>query len=253
MTGLDVEHDRIVEICIERVVGGVKVGGLHSLVRPDARAGGAAHVHGLDEAALADAPPFAAIADAVIAQLEGAAIVAHAAEWDVSFLLAEMKRAGKSLQITNWLDTLVLSRRAFAFHSHSLDALSAELGIDRARAHRADADVAAMRVVFERCVAVLAPVSVRDLWEVRVAERRARESIVQACAAAVEHAAQVVVTYRPSRRGPEPMLMVLTEIRSDLDPPRVIGYQLPGRGRRELRADRILRVEPAPQSQSATR
>ena len=32
---------------------------------------------------------------------------------------------------------------------------------------------------------------------------------------------------------------------ADLDPPRVIGYQLPGRGRRELRADRILRVDPA--------
>jgi DNA polymerase-3 subunit epsilon len=41
--------------------------------------------------------------------------------------------------------------------------------------------------------------------------------------------------------------MVLTLVRSDLDPPRVMGYQLPGRGRRELRADRILRVDPAPE------
>jgi len=37
--------------------------------------------------------------------------------------------------------------------------------------------------------------------------------------------------------------MVVTAIELDLDPPRVIGYQLPGRGRRELRADRILRIE----------
>ena len=37
--------------------------------------------------------------------------------------------------------------------------------------------------------------------------------------------------------------MVLVEIAVGLDPPRVIGYQLPGRGRRELRADRILRIE----------
>ena len=37
--------------------------------------------------------------------------------------------------------------------------------------------------------------------------------------------------------------MVLAEILAGLDPPRVIGYQLPGRGRRELRADRILRIE----------
>ena len=39
--------------------------------------------------------------------------------------------------------------------------------------------------------------------------------------------------------------MVIVEVRSDLDPPRVMGYQLPSRSRRELRADRILRVEPA--------
>jgi DNA polymerase-3 subunit epsilon len=244
MTGLDVASDRIVEVCVERVVGGVRVGGVHSLVRPDARAGGAAHVHGLDEAALEGAPPFAAIADDILRAIDGAALVAHAAEWDVSFLLAEMGRAGKNVELTHWLDTLVLSRRAFAFRSYSLDALCTELHIDRGRAHRADSDVTAMRAVFDRCVALLAPVSVRDLWEVRIAEKRAREAIVTACAAAVEHAVPVLLTYRPSRRAPEPMLMVLTEIRSDLDPPRVIGYQLPGRGRRELRADRILRVEP---------
>jgi DNA polymerase-3 subunit epsilon len=244
MTGLDVREDRVVEVCIERVVGGARVGGVHSLVRPDVRAGGASHVHGLDEAALASAPVFADVAGAIEDALDGAVVVAHAAEWDVSFLAAEMTRAGRTLGVTHWLDTLVLARRAFAFRSYSLDALCHELAIPRGRAHRADSDVAALRAVFDRCVGLLAPVSVRDLWEVRIAERRAREAIVQACAAAVEHAAPVVLTYRPSRRGPEPMLMVLTEIRSDLDPPRVIGYQLPGRGRRELRADRILRVEP---------
>ncbi len=246
MTGLDVALDRIVEVCVERVVGGVRVDGIHTLVRPSERAGGAAHVHGLDAAALEGAPAFADVADEILRVLDGAALVAHAAEWDVKFLLAELARAGRSVAISHWLDTLVMARRSFAFPSYSLDALCVKLGIDRGRAHRADSDVAAMRGVFDRCVAILAPVSVRDLWEVRVAERRAREAIVQACEAAVEHAAPVQLTYRPSRRAPEPMLMVLTEVRSDLDPPRVIGYQLPGRGRRELRADRILRVEPPP-------
>jgi DNA polymerase-3 subunit epsilon len=53
------------------------------------------------------------------------------------------------------------------------------------------------------------------------------------------------VTYRATRRAPEPLTIVISEVRSDLDPPRVLGYLLPGRGRRELRADRILKVEPA--------
>jgi DNA polymerase III subunit epsilon len=244
MTGLDAAKDRIVEVCIDRVVGDRRVVRVHSLVRPDERVGGASHVHGLDEAALAGAPPFAEVADQILAALDGAVVVAHAAEWDVSFLLAEMKRAGRELTLTHWLDTLVLARRSFAFGSYSLDALCKALAIDRGRAHRADSDVAAMRVLFERCVAILAPESVRDLWEVRVAQRRARAAIVAACEAAVEHGLPVEIAYRAARKPAETLLMVLTEVRSDLDLPRAIGYLLPGRGRRELRADRILRVDP---------
>jgi DNA polymerase-3 subunit epsilon len=244
MTGLDSENDRVVEVCVDRVVGGRSVELVHSLVRPDARIGGASQVHGLDEAALAGAPPFAEIADRVLHALDGAILVAHAAEWDARFLLAEMKRAGRVLALTHWVDTLVLARRSFAFGSYSLDALCKSLSIDRGRAHRADSDVAATRALFDRCVAILAPASVRDLWEVRVAQRRARAAIVTACEAAVEHGLPVQLVYRPARRAPETLLMVLTEVRSDLDLPRAIGYLLPGRGRRELRADRILRVDP---------
>ena len=192
----------------------------------------------------AEPPRLPAIADQVLQALDGAVLVAHAAEWDASFLVAEMKRAGRELTLVHWLDTLVLARRSFAFGSYSLDALSKTLGIDRGRAHRADSDVAAMRALFDRCVTILAPASVRDLWEVRVAQRRARAAIVAACEAAVEHGLPVQVVYRPARKPPERLLMVVTEVRSDLDLPRAIGYLLPGRGRRELRTDRILRVDP---------
>jgi DNA polymerase-3 subunit epsilon len=244
MTGLDPARDRVVEVCIDRVVGGTRTAFVCSLVDPGERVGGASHVHGIDAAALAGAPTFAQIADDVLGSLSGAVLVAHAAVWDVRFLVAELERAGKGYHLEHWIDTLTLARRAFAFHSHSLDALCRELGIERGRAHRAESDVRALRSVFERCVAVLAPVSLRDLWEVRVGERRARQAVVDACEAAVKHGARVVVTYRAARKPPEPLAMVLLEVRSDLDPPRVVGYQLPGRGRRELRADRILRVEP---------
>jgi DNA polymerase-3 subunit epsilon len=246
MTGLDAVNDRVVEVCIERVVGGERQKLLTTLVDPGERVGGAAHVHGLDANALAGAPRFEAIAGEVLATLEGAILVAHAAVWDVRFIAAELQRAGIATRVEHWLDTLVLARRSFAFHSYSLDALCRELAIDRGQAHRAESDVRAMRTVFDRCVGVLAPVSARDLWEVRVGERRARQAIVDACEAAAKHGAPVVVTYRAARRPPEELSMVLLEVRSDLDPPGVVGYQLPGRGRRQLRADRILRVEPAP-------
>jgi DNA polymerase-3 subunit epsilon len=244
MTGLDATRDRVVEICIERIVGGERKDGLSTLVAATDRVGGAAHVHGIDAAALEGAPPFAAVADRVLALLDGAIFVAHAAEWDVRFLAAELAREGRELRIPHFVDTLVLARRAFALHSYSLDSLCTSLGIDRGQAHRAESDVRALRAVFDRCIGVLAPVSVRDLWEVRIGERRARAAIVDACEAAAKYGTPVELLYRPARKAPEPMTFVVQRVRSDLDPPRVLGYQLPGRGRRELRADRILRIAP---------
>jgi DNA polymerase-3 subunit epsilon len=248
MTGLDVTKDRVVEICLERVVGGERTGFACTLLDPGERVGGAAHVHGIDATQLSGAPRFDSIAHEILGLLNSAILVAHAAAWDVRFLSAEFRRVGLEFERTDWIDTLVLARRAFAFRSYSLDALCRELGIERGRAHRAESDVRAMRELFNRCVAALAPVSARDLWEVRVGERRARQAIVDACEAAAKHGAPMLVTYRAARRPPEPLSMVLLEVRSDLDPPRVVGYLLPGRGRRELRTDRILRVDPQPAS-----
>jgi DNA polymerase-3 subunit epsilon len=244
MTGLDTARDRVVEVCIDRVVGGERRGFLCTLVDPGERVGGAAHVHGLDAAQLAGAPRFDSVAREALELLDGAILVAHAAVWDVRFLEAEFQRLGIAPDLNYWLDTLVLARRAFAFQSYSLDSLCRTLAIERGTAHRAESDVRALRVVFERCAATLSPVSARDLWEVRVGERRARQAIVDACEAAVKHGAPVMVTYRAAKRPAQPLSMVLLEVRSDLDPPRVVGYQLPGRGRRQLRADRILHVEP---------
>lgn len=242
MTGLDAVEDRVVEVCIERIVNGVREDFVATLIRPDSRAGGCAHVHGLDEAALADAPAFAEMAPAILRALEGAIFVAHGAIWDVRFLEAEMKRIGTPLKISHFIDTLSLTRRAFALHGHSLEALCVHFAIDRGIAHRASHDVAALRKVFDKCVEALAPKTPRDLWEVRIAERHARPEIVQACVAGLQTALEII--YRPARKSAETIVLMVTGVRADLDPPRVIGYQLPGRGRRELRADRILRVTP---------
>ncbi len=262
MTGLDATKDRVVEVCIERVRGDVVEARLYTLVRPENLANkavqaissadapdaakdpvGNAHVHGIFAEALRDAPTFAEIADQVAALFDGAILVAHGASWDVAFLVAEMERSGQPMPLPHYIDTLNLSRRTLGLKKHSLDSLREHFGLDRSRAHRADADVAALRVVWEKCAAILQPQTPRDVWEVRIAERKAREHILAECTEAIAAGAPVVVVYRPRGRPQEPMRMVLSEIIAGLDPPRVIGYQLPGRGRRELRADRILRIE----------
>lgn len=244
MTGLRPETDRVIEICAEQMKGDEIVASLVSLVRPDSGVFGNAHVHGIDPRELEAAPTFADLCDRVEQVTEGAILVAHAAAWDVAFLQAELARAGRPRLITHYLDTLVLSRRAFALPSHSLTSLCRDLGVQRERAHRAEDDVHALRHVFRKIVEVLAPRTPRDLWHVRIGERHARPALVAAALLAAEQAATVRMRYRPARRGPEELLVRITGVRTDLDPPRVLGYLLPSRSRRELRADRILAIEP---------
>ena len=242
MTGLDLEKDRVIEICVERVKGGRREAFFSTLLNPEVPVG-AQHVHGIDEAMVATAPRFPAVAAALTEILSGAIFVAHGAKYDADFLNMELTRAGLPYRVVHWLDTLKLARRALGLDSHSLNALCKHFGVVREVEHRAEADVIALHTVFARLVSLLAPVSPRDLWEVRVAERLARASIMSACEAALAAGTEVRITYRPSRRKAEILPMIVTRIASDVDPPRVMGYLVTGRSRRELRADRILRVE----------
>ncbi|HVY49896.1 MAG TPA: 3'-5' exonuclease [Minicystis sp.] len=244
MSGLDPKKDRVLELCLERVVGEKVERRLASLVRPDDAAFGNRHIHGIDPADIAKAPTFADLADDVLALLDGAVLVAHAAVWDVSFLEAELARAGRPRAIRSYLDTLTLSRRAFALPSHRLGALADALGIARVNAHRAEDDVRVLREVFRKILSVLEPTTPRDLWHVRIAERHARPDVVAAAVRACEGELPVLVRYRPARRAPEDVPMRITAVRTDVDPPRVLGYDTVTRSRKDLRADRILAIEP---------
>jgi DNA polymerase-3 subunit epsilon len=244
MTGLDPAADRVLEICVERVRGGREDGALSSLCQPEGGAFGNAHIHGIDPDEVARAPSFASLVPRILSLLEGAVLVAHAAAWDVAFLEAELARAGRPVRFAHYLDSLTLSRRAFALPSHRLSALCAEFGIVQGHAHRAASDVASLREVFAKIVSVLSPRTPRDLWHVRVGQRVARPDLVAAAIHAIDHDAAVTVRYRPAHRPPEELVFRVTAVRTDLDPPRVLGYLLPSRSRRELRADRILAIAP---------
>lgn len=246
LTGLRPETDRVIEVCVERVRGSTVEARVASLVRPEPFTFGNAQIHGIDAREIQAAPTFAELAPQITAALEGAVLVAHAAAHDVAFLGAELTRAGLPFRRPPYVDTLSLSRRAFALKSHGLGALCKSLGIKHDRQHRADSDVAAMRAVFAEIVRVLRPATPRDLWHVRVGERHARPEVLAAAARAVEEGQDVTVRYRPSHRGPEELPMRLTAVRTDLDPPRVLGYLLASRSRRELRADRILAIFTGP-------
>jgi DNA polymerase III subunit epsilon len=253
MTGLDKTVDRVIEVAVSRRRGAVVEAAFQSLIDPGPEVTFKTDVHGLSPALLAGAPPFSEVAQRIEELCEGAVMVAHGAWWDVTFLESEFARLHKNVRFPFYLDTVTLSRRALKADSHSLEALARRFGIDRGLAHRAGDDVRSLIAVFDRIVAELSPSSPRDLWHVRIAERHARPEIVERCVALAGTGIPARLLYRPSHKAPRILDAILTLVRTDLDPPRVLGYSLPGRGRFDLRSDRILAithatetVEPAP-------
>ncbi|MCA9618809.1 MAG: 3'-5' exonuclease [Myxococcales bacterium] len=243
MTGLDPEQHRVIEICIERVVAGQTVDRLCSFVDPGEAPLGGTEIHGITIADLEGAPDFARLAPRLDELLRGAILVAHATRYDVAFLTAELARLDRRFDCPHYLDTLAMARKVVEAPQHGLIPLAAHLGVDNPRPHRADNDVAVTRAIFEILASRLQTPTPRRLWEVGRGARRVRPEHLERARQALDLRQPARVCYRPSTRAPEELLFVVTGVRSDLDPPVVLGYLLDTRGRRELRADRILSFE----------
>jgi DNA polymerase-3 subunit epsilon len=244
MSGLVLGMDRVIELCVERVEGGEVIGRVESLVKPPMGLKIPSTVHGLDEAALAEAPAFEALADQVTRLVDGAVVVAHAAPWDVAFLEAELFYCDKAIRVPGWVDTLVLSRRAFAFERHSLEALCVEFGIERERAHRAGDDVSALRQIFAKCNEALAPTTVRDLMGLGPRTGKVLGELVGRARDALAREQPVQITYRVPGKGQQRMLMQVKAVTGDeAQGFSIEGYDTASRGRHVLRLERIVAVE----------
>ena len=100
---------------------------------------------GISDEMVADAPPFAAIADEVEARLAGRRFVAHNARFDYGFVRTELRRVGRPFAAP-LACTVRLSRELYPEQPrHNLDAIIARHGLECASRHRAlpDAQVLA--------------------------------------------------------------------------------------------------------------
>ncbi len=135
-TGLSADGgDRIVEVgCIELVNRRHSGRRLHHYVNPQRSSHpDALRVHGITDAFLADKPLFEAIADELLAFVEGAEVVIHNAAFDLGFLDAELARLGRpplARHVGRVTDSLQLAREMFPGKSNSLDALCKRLEVD---------------------------------------------------------------------------------------------------------------------------
>src|ERR1700757_1320661 len=111
-TGLDpIQGDRLVEIgCIELINRFPTGKTFHCYFNPERDMPEAAlNVHGLTSEFLKDKPLFAEKVDELVAFLGDAQLVAHNAMFDLSFLNAELERAGRpAVSRDRMIDTLVM-------------------------------------------------------------------------------------------------------------------------------------------------
>ncbi|MCI5601028.1 MAG: helicase C-terminal domain-containing protein [Hallerella porci] len=143
-TGLDFEHDEIIEVALERFENGEPKESKDFLIKPKQNLRPfIASLTGISDADLADAPDFATVAGQIRQFIGDYPLVAHNAQFDSKFLRSTFAKVGISIEENPVLDTLALSRIAYrSVPNHKLETLVSYLNIKRERAHRAlpDAD-----------------------------------------------------------------------------------------------------------------
>jgi DNA polymerase-3 subunit epsilon len=136
-TGLDpLQGHRMVEIgCIELVNRFPTGRVFHRYFNPERDMPAEAFaVHGLSVEFLKDKPRFVEVAEELAAFIEDAALVAHNALFDLSFLNAELERCAKQAVARDRLvDTLMLARRRHPAGPNRLDDLCMRYGVDNSR------------------------------------------------------------------------------------------------------------------------
>ncbi len=143
-TGMSPERDRITEVAVVLSDGQKITESFSTLIDPERPI--PPHITtitGIDDAMVADAPPFYEVARRIVEMTEGRVFVAHNARFDYSFLRAEFARLGYRYR-RDLLDTVRESRRLLpGLSSYSLGVLCEAVGIVIEERHRALGDARA--------------------------------------------------------------------------------------------------------------
>lgn len=100
----------------------------------------ASGVHGITDAMVRGAPGTAAVAAALAERCADRVLVFHNAAFDLPFLAAAMRQAGRPPLLNPVVDTLGLARGLFDVGGNALGTLAARLGLPAETSHRALGD-----------------------------------------------------------------------------------------------------------------
>ena len=138
-TGLEADHGghRVIELgaveIVDRKITGRR---LHHYIDPERDIDDPAYeIHGIDRAALAGKPKFAAIADEFLDFVEDAEVIIHNASFDLAFINYELslleRPGGTALEdVCTVLDSLALARSKHPGQKNGLDALCRRYDVD---------------------------------------------------------------------------------------------------------------------------
>jgi len=154
-TGLSPQTSRVCEVALICFQGNTRVNHFSSLVNPGFPIPPeVSEIHGITDDMVRNSPSFGTLAPRLIDALEGSVIVAHNAEFDLSFLKMEFARAGLRLPELPVIDTLHIARGFGAFSNNRLGTIAKELDIPAGNWHRALSDVEMTRGIFEHFMVI---------------------------------------------------------------------------------------------------
>lgn len=164
-TGLSPETGgKICEIAVSVSQGGRVVEEFSSLINPQIpMSPEVIAIHGITNEMVKDAPTFADIMPKLLGVLDNAVIVAHNADFDVSFLRAEFAACGMRFPPYPVVDTLKLARKSGKFERNRLGLIAEELGISCQGWHRAMADTKMAEQIFYYFLTILSKEGVTTL------------------------------------------------------------------------------------------
>lgn len=154
-TGGGIAGNRITEICIALVKNGEVVDKYTSLVNPERDI--PRHITaltGIDDEMVTDAPRFFEIAEQIETFTQGAIFVAHNVSFDYNVIRGEFRLLGQHYNRKK-LCTVRLARKLIPGHlSYSLGRLCNTINIPHLNRHRAEGDVDATVILFQRLLAL---------------------------------------------------------------------------------------------------
>lgn len=147
-TGLNPEVNRIVELALITVVDGTAVEAWTSRFNPEGPVG-KTEIHGITDKDVANSPLFKEKLSEITRRIDGVAVIAHNARFDLAFLLKEFERASYKSQ---WIPSICTLNASNYYQPHlsrrRLEDCCDDLGIEIENAHSAVGDALATAKLF---------------------------------------------------------------------------------------------------------